>query len=52
MEHDLEKFEYLRTKLVKYEEISDRIEYEIAAFLNDVSAADISETTSTRIKAM
>ena len=52
MEHDLEKFEYLRTKLVIYEEISDRIEYEIAAFLNDVSAADISETTSTRIKAM
>ncbi|MBQ1937830.1 MAG: Na/Pi cotransporter family protein, partial [Bacteroidales bacterium] len=42
----------LRGKLVKYEEISDRIEYEIASFLNAVSAGDISEDTSVRIKAM
>ena len=49
---DPEKFEELRGKLVKYEEISDRIEYEIAAFLNAVSAGDISEETSLRIKSM
>ena len=51
-ESDSDKFEELRSKLVKYEEISDRIEYEIATFLNAVSAGDISEETSTRIKAM
>lgn len=51
-ESDPDKFEELRGKLVKYEEISDRIEYEIATFLNSVSAGDISEETSDRIKAM
>lgn len=52
IENNADKFEKLRSKLVKYEEISDRIEYEIAAFLNAVSAGDISEETSKRIKAM
>ena len=42
----------MRSKLVKYEEISDRIEYEIASFLNSVSADEISENTSIKIKAM
>ena len=51
-ESDHDKFEEFRSKLVKYEEISDRIEYEIASFLNSVSAGDISEETSRRIKAM
>ncbi len=49
---DAKHFEELREKLVKYEEISDRIEYEIAAFLNGVSAGDISEATRVKIKAM
>ena len=49
---DTDKFEELRGKLVKYEEISDRIEYEIATFLNQVSAEEISENTSIKIKAM
>ena len=49
---DTDKFEELRAKLVKYEEISDRIEYEIAAFLNGVSAEEVSESTSLKIKAM
>ena len=49
---DGDKFEELRAKLVKYEEISDRIEYEIAAFLNGVSAEVVSESTSLKIKAM
>ena len=51
-EADTDKFEDLRSKLVKYEEISDRIEYEIATFLNGVSAEEISESTSIKIKAM
>ena len=51
-EKDSNKFEELRAKLVKYEEISDRIEYEIASFLNGVSLGDISEATSIKIKAM
>ena len=49
---DPDKFEEVRAKLVKYEEISDRIEYEIASFLNAVSAGDISKETSMKIKAM
>ncbi len=51
-ENDPDRFEELQGKLVKYEEISDRIEYEIASFLNAVSAGDISEETSKRIKSM
>ena len=51
-ERDPDKFEELRSKLVKYEEISDRIEYEIATFLNAVSAEEISERTSQMIKSM
>lgn len=51
-EVDGDKFEELRAKLVKYEEISDRMEYEIAAFLNGVSAEEVSESTSLKIKAM
>ena len=51
-EADTDKFEELREKLVKYEEISDRIEYEIAAFLNGVSAEEISENTSIKVKSM
>ena len=51
-EKDPDKFEELRGKLVKYEEISDRIEYEIATFLNAVSAENVSEKTSNQIKAM
>ncbi len=47
-----DKFKELRDKLIKYEEISDRIEFEIATFLNALSAGDISETTSKRVKAM
>ncbi len=51
-EADTDNFEELRGKLVKYEEISDRIEYEIAAFLNGVSAEAVSENTSIKIKSM
>ncbi len=51
-ETETDMFEELRGKLVKYEEISDRIEYEIASFLNSVSEGEISENTSYKIKAM
>ena len=51
-ETDNDKFTELRNKLVKYEEISDRIELEIATFLNALSVGDISETTSAKVKAM
>lgn len=51
-ENDPDKFEELRLKLVKYEEISDSIEYEIATFLNAVSSEEISERTSLMVKGM
>lgn len=51
-ETDSDKFDEHQEKLVKYEEISDRIQYEIASFLNSVSRGDISEATSVKIKAM
>jgi phosphate:Na+ symporter len=49
---DPDEFEQYRAKLVKYEEIADRIDYEIAAFLNAVSTEEISVATSYKIKAM
>ena len=51
-EKDPDQFEEYRAKLVKYEEISDRIDYEIAAFLNAVPTDEISVNTSYKIKAM
>jgi phosphate:Na+ symporter len=51
-ETNADEFEELRGKLVKYEEISDRIAYEIAQFLNAVSSDEVSEKTSKEIKAM
>ena len=51
-EQDPVKFEELNKKLVKYEEITDRIEYEIAQYLNEVSKNEISEEVSNKIKAM
>ena len=51
-ETDPEKVEERGAKLVKYEEITDKIEYEIATFLNEVSKGEISSISATRIKAM
>ena len=51
-EKDPERFEQIRAKLVKYEEITDNIEREIAAYLNEVSRGEISERSSMRIKGM
>ena len=44
------EFEEARQRLVKYEEISDRIEYEIAQFLNALPEDSISEDTRTETK--
>ena len=49
---DEDEFEIYRKKLVKYEEIADRIEYEIASFLNALPQDSISEDTRTKTKAM
>ncbi|MBQ9660540.1 MAG: Na/Pi cotransporter family protein [Bacteroidales bacterium] len=51
-EKDAERFEAARSKLVKYEEITDNIEREIASYLNEVSRDDLSERSSMRIKGM
>ena len=45
-------FELYRGKLIKYEEISDRIEYEIASFLNSLPQDSISENTRAQSKAL
>ena len=46
------EFERYRQKLVKYEEIADRIEFEIASFLNAIPQEEISEHTRNDIKVM
>ena len=46
------EFEKYRLKLVKYEEIADRIEYEIASFLNSIPQESISEHTRSDVKMM
>ena len=51
-ETDPDKFDALNDKLVKYEEITDRIEYEIATYLNEVSKNELSEESLNLTKAM
>ena len=51
-EQDQSKFDELNDKLIKYEEITDRIEYEIATYLNEVSKNEISVEASEQVKAM
>ena len=45
-------FDKVNEKLEKYEEITDKIEYEIASYLGEVSKGEISAASSRRIKAM
>ncbi|MBR6560018.1 MAG: Na/Pi cotransporter family protein [Alistipes sp.] len=47
-----DEFEHFRQKLVKYEEISDRIEFEIASFLKDIPQESISEHTRESVNSM
>ena len=51
-EQDPDKFDKLNDKLIKYEEITDRIEYEIATYLNEISKNEISQEATEQIKAM
>ena len=51
-EQNPDEFDKLNEKLIKYEEITDRIEFEIASYLNDVSKDDISEEAANEIKSM
>ncbi len=48
----LDEFEVYRQKLVKYEEIADRIEFEIAAFLREIPQESVSEHTRESINSM
>ena len=50
-ESETDKFEEFRQKLVKYEEITDRIEFEIATYLNQVSQNEISDEARLQVKA-
>ena len=49
---DQEDFGKINERLVKYEEITDKIEYEIASYLGEVSKGEISDTSAQRIKSM
>ncbi len=52
--HDSEKsnFDELFAKLEHYEQVTDRIEIEIANYLNNVSEGEVSEESGRRIQAM
>ena len=52
METNDENFEELRKRIEKYEEMSDRMEVEIARYLNKVSEGDLSEESRRRLHAM
>jgi len=47
-----DEFDLYRNKLVKYEEISDRMELEIATYLHKIPTADISLATSEKIRTL
>jgi len=51
-EQDPDKFDEINKSLIKYEEITDRIEFEIASYLGEVSKSEISSDSADRIKAM
>ena len=51
-EKNPEKFDELNKSLIKYEEITDRIEFEIASYLNEVSKNELSEEATDKVKAM
>ncbi|MBO5873682.1 MAG: Na/Pi cotransporter family protein, partial [Rikenellaceae bacterium] len=47
-----EEFEKHRKKLIEYEELADRIQFEIASFLNEIPTDSISEDTNSNLRAM
>ena len=51
-EQDEDKFEQINDKLVKYEAITDNIEYEIAQYLAEVSKGELSDSSTIRLKSI
>ena len=51
-ETDEDKFEEYRMKLVRFEELTDKIEYQTAAFLNKLTASQVNEEEAERIKVL
>ena len=51
-ENDPDKFNELRSKLIKYEENTDRMEFTIASYLTEVSKGEISDMSASRIRSM
>ncbi len=49
---DSEKFDKLYKKLEEYEQITDRIELEIAKYLNNIAEGQLSEESGRRLQAM
>ena len=49
---DPDEFDKLNDKLIKYEEITDRIEFEIATYLNEVSKNELSQESLEHTKGM
>lgn len=49
-EKDSDRFEEYRQKLVKCEEVTDRFEYEIAAFLNSLTCESMNEREAREVK--
>ncbi|PKO96148.1 MAG: Na+/Pi-cotransporter [Bacteroidetes bacterium HGW-Bacteroidetes-7] len=51
-DNDKENFEELFSKLEHYEQITDRVELEIANYLNGISEGELSEESGRRLQAM
>ncbi|MBQ0096180.1 MAG: Na/Pi cotransporter family protein [Bacteroidales bacterium] len=51
-EQNWEKFNPINEKLIRYEDVTDKIEFEIASYLNEVSKGEVSSAAEDRIKAM
>ena len=52
IEKDKQKFSKLFSRIEKYEELSDNMELEIAKYLDQISAAHLSDETKLKIRAM
>jgi len=52
MECETDKFEELYNKLEHYEQITDKVELEIANYLNNISEGELSEESARRLQAM
>ncbi len=52
VEEDKDKFVKLYSRIEKYEDISDKMEYDIANYLHDVSDAHLSDETKAKMRAM